>query len=317
VDEVFGADQIDAKYDATALKMANVGDKRFGIPWVTGTIGLVANGKVMDAAGINGEPKTMDEWLKILQDIKRAVPSSSPFGFSTKSAGLAQFESQLIFWNYGASFIGEDGEIAIDSSEARDALTMLTQMVKDGLILPGNDRFDFRNLFAQGLVGFYPDLPLAKAFARDLSAEGEAYEEYVLPVPIPVASEGMKPVSILGGHLVVLPEYGGTQPTPDSAAGKFIDLITSTDVQIEYYRATGFFPTTKEAIAVLKDDQFFVNWNKANSNARTDEFAPFLNADNLRTIVGEEIIASMLGQKSPDEAITTMTERLKAAEPRR
>lgn len=53
--------------------------------------------------------------------------------------------------------------------------------------------------------------------------------------------------------------------------------------------------------------------NDANPRPRGDELAPYLNASELRTIAGEEIIAAMLGQKSADEAITTMAERLKAA----
>jgi multiple sugar transport system substrate-binding protein len=319
VDEIFGADAINAKFDATALKMATIGGKRYGLPWVTGTIGLVSNAKVMAAAGLSTTPApaTFEEWLEMLRAIKKAVPSSSPFGLSTKSAGLAQFESQLIFWNYGARVMDDDGNVAVDSDEARAALTMLTDMVKEGLILPGNDRFDFRALFAKELVGFYPDQPLAKAFARDLSGQGEAYEKNVVAVKMPVAKAGMEPISILGGHIAIFPEYGGAKPAPDSPAGKFADLITSTPVQTEYYKVTGFFPTTKEAIAALKDDTFFVTWNEANANARVDELGVFLNAGDLRTIVGEEIIASMLGQKSPDEAITSMAERLKAANPRK
>jgi multiple sugar transport system substrate-binding protein len=314
---VFGADSLETRFDENALKMVTVGGKRYAVPWMMGTVGMVANGKVMQDVGITANARTMDEWVEMLRAIKKAIPSSSPFGLSTKAAGLAQFESQLIFWNHGARVIDDDGNIAVDSAEARAALTFLTDMVKEGLILPGNDRFDFRKLFAQGLVGFYPDQPLARSFARDLSSEGEAYQKYVLPMRMPVASAGAEPISILGGHMVILPEYGGAKPTADSPAGKFVDLITSTERQLEYYRVTGFFPTTKEAIAALKDDEFFVNWNAANANARIDELAQFLNANDLRTIVGEEIIASMLGQKTPDQAITTMAERLKAAEPRK
>src|SRR5205814_1767724 len=102
------------------------------------------------------------------------------------------------------------------------------------------------------------------------------------------ARPGMTPMSILGGHIALLPEYGGAKPTPDSPAGKFIELITRTDVQTEYYKVTGFFPTTKEAMAGLKDDAFFLNWSQSNANARTDEPAVFLNAADLRTIIGEE-----------------------------
>ena len=40
---IFGAENIDAKYDATALKMTNVGGKRYALPWTTGIVGMIAS----------------------------------------------------------------------------------------------------------------------------------------------------------------------------------------------------------------------------------------------------------------------------------
>jgi ABC-type glycerol-3-phosphate transport system substrate-binding protein len=133
---------------------------------------------------------------------------------------------------------------------------------------------------------------------------------------MPVPSRDVKPVSILGGHLLIFPEYGGSKPSPDGPAGKFLKLITDKNVQVEYYKATGLFPTTKEAIAAMKNDAFFTRWSEVNRTSRVDELAPFLNAGDLRNIIGEEIIAGMLGQKTPEDAINTMASRLKTAEPR-
>lgn len=316
VDQVFDPEYINRTFDPNALAMTKVRGKRYGMPWATGTIGLVGNGKVLGDIGVTTPPETIDEFLEILRKVKRAKPSSSPFGLSTKGAALAQFESQLVFWAYGARFFEEDGRVAIDSDQARRALTLLSDMVKEGLILPGNDRFDFRKLYAQELVAFYPDQPIVRSFARELSGKGEAYDQYIMPVPMPVPTRGTKPISILGGHLLIFPDYGGSKPAPDSPAGKFLKMITDTKVQVEYYKATGLFPTTKEAIAAMKDDSFFTRWSEVNRMSRTDELAPFLNAGDLRNIIGEEIIAGMLGQKTPADAIKTMASRLKGAEPR-
>jgi multiple sugar transport system substrate-binding protein len=316
VDEVFGADAIDAKFDAAAMKMAEVGGKRYGLPWISGTIGLVGNANVLEAAGISENPATMDQLLEALRAIKKAKPDSSPFGLSTKAPALAQFESQLIFWNFGADIIQPDGTVVVDSPEAREALSYLANLVKEGLIIPGNDRFDFRKLYAQNLVGYYCDQPLVRGFARDLSGQGEAFDKFILPMPMPVGKEGLDPVNLIGGHVLVFPDYGAAEPTADGPAKKLADYLTSTDVQIGYYRATANFPTTKEAIAALKDDSFFVAWNEANDNSRVDGLGPFLNAGDLRVIVGEEVIAAMLGQKTADDAIATMAERLKGAGPK-
>jgi multiple sugar transport system substrate-binding protein len=316
VDKVFDPAVIDKTYDETALAMTKVKGKRYGLPWATGTIGLVGNGKLLSEVGATKAPETIHEMLDVLREVKKAKPSSSPFGISTKGPGLAQFETQLFFWTYGARFFDDKGSVTIDSEGARQALTVLTNMVKEGLILPGNDRFDFRKLYAQELVAYYPDQPLVRSFARELSGKGEAYDQYILPTAMPVAKKGNQPVSILGGHLLIFPEYGGAKATADGGAAAFLKLISDPKVQIDYYKTTGLFPTSKEAIAELKDDTFFTRWVEANRNAHLDELSPFLNAGELRTIVGEEIIASMLGQKSPSDAIKTMASRLEAAKPR-
>jgi multiple sugar transport system substrate-binding protein len=316
VDQVFDRATTDKTFDETALGMTMVRGKRFGFPWATGTIGLVGNGKVLADAGARTDPQTIDEMLDVLRKVKKAKPSSSPLGISTKGPALAQFETQLLFWSYGARFFDGSGNVTIDSEPARQALSLLAEMVKEGLILPGNDRFDFRKLYAQELVAFYPDQPLVRSFAREMSGKGEAYDRYILPVAMPVPKKGDPSVAILGGHLLVFPEYGGAKPTPDGPAGRFMKLITDPTVQVDYYKATGLFPTVKEAIAALKDDAFFTRWIEVNRNARLDELAPFLNAGELRTIVGEEIIAAMLGQKPAAEALKTMASRLKAAVPK-
>lgn len=258
VDAIFGAENVEARYDAAALKIGILNGKRYGLPWATGTIGLVGNGKVLETAGISEKPKDFAQLVEMLREVKKAVPASSPFGISTKGPALAHFESQLIFWNHGASIIDPEGNIAVDSEEARAALSLLADMVKEGLILPGNDRFDFRQLYSQELVGFFPDQPLIRAFARDMSGQGEAYDPFIVPMPMPVADPSIAPASIIGGHLVVFPQYGRAEPTADGPAAKLVDLFMSTDVQVAYYNETGNFPTTKDAIAALQNDAYFV-----------------------------------------------------------
>jgi hypothetical protein len=60
-----------------------------------------------------------------------------------------------------------------------------------------------------------------------------------------------------------------------------------------------------------------VNWLSQTRNARSDELAVFANGNELRTIIGEEVTAGMLGQKTPAESIKSMAARLAAANPRR
>ena len=317
VDQVFGAKYMDDTFHETGLSMAKIGNKRFGVPWVTGSTGLVANGKVMADVGIAKSPETIDELVDALRKVKKAKPASSPYGFTTKNASLTQLESQLFFWTFGARFFDDADKVTIDSDGARAALTLLADMVKEGLILPGNDRFDFRRLYAQELVAFYPDPPVARAFARAQSGKGEEYDKYVLPIPMPVLKKGNQPACVQWGHLLGYFEHGGAKPTADGPAGLFTRHLTDTKTQIGYYKATGIFPSTKTAIKALADDQYMNTWLDQARGARPDELSVFANGNELRNIIGEEVAGAMLGQKTPADAIKSMAGRLVAAGPRR
>jgi multiple sugar transport system substrate-binding protein len=314
VDQVFGAQYLDATFHENGLALAKVGNKRFGVPWVTGSTGLVANGKVLEEVGAK-PPATIDELVDVLRKVKKAKPNSSPFGFTTKNASLTQLESQLFFWTFGARFFDDKGKVAIDSDQAQQALGLLADMVKEGLILPGNDRFDFRRLYAQELVAFYPDPPLARAFARAQSGKGEEYDKYVLPVAMPVLKKGNQPACVQWGHLLGYFEHGGATPKADGPAGLFTKYLANTKVQVDYYKATGVFPSTKEAINALASDRYVIDWVEQARNARPDEMSVFGNGNELRTIIGEEITAAMLGQKTAAVAIKDMASRLTAANP--
>lgn len=315
VDKVFGADYVDRTFHPNALAAARARGGRYGLPWVTGSTGFVANMKLLSEVGVR-KPETMDEFLDTLRKIKRAKPSSSPLGITTKNTSLTQLETQLFFWQFGARFFDESGKVLIDSAAARQALDFLVTAAKEGLILPGNDRFDFRRLFAQELVAFYPDPPLARAFARAQSGQGEAYDRNISPMATPVLKRGDDPVSIQWSHLLAFPDFGGAAPKADGAAGKFVAHVTKTENQIAYFKAAGVFPSTKAALETLANDSYVTEWVALSKFARPDEIALFSNGPQLRDVIGEEIVAAMLGNKSASDAIASMAKRLTAIGPK-
>jgi multiple sugar transport system substrate-binding protein len=315
VDRVFGADYVDATFHPNALAAARTRGKRYGLPWVTGSTGFVANMKVLADVGVR-KPETMDEFLDALRRIKRAKPNSSPLGITTKNTSLTQLETQLFFWQFGAKFFDDSGKVMIDSDAARRALEFLVTASKEGLILPGNDRFDFRRLFAQELVAFYPDPPLARAFARAQSGQGEAYDRNISPMATPVLKRGDAPVSIQWAHLLAFPDFGGAMPKADGAAGRFVAHLTKPETQLAYFKAAGVFPSTKAALEALANDSYVTEWIALSKFARPDEIAQFSNGPQLRDVIGEEIAAAMLGTKPANEAITSMAKRLTAIGPK-
>ncbi|MBN9497258.1 MAG: extracellular solute-binding protein [Alphaproteobacteria bacterium] len=309
VDKIFGADFVDRTYHPNAVAMARVRGGRYGLPWVTGSTGFVVNNKLLAETGVR-KPETMDELLDAMRKIKKAKPNSSPLGITTKNASLTQLETQLFFWQFGAKFFDESGKVTIDSPAARQALELLATMTKEGLIVPGNDRFDFRRLFAQELVAFYPDPPLARAFARAQSGQGEAYDRNIAPMATPVLRKGDDPVSIQWAHLLAFPDYGNAKPTADGAVGKFVAHLSKTETQLAYFKTAGVFPATKAALDTLASDSYVTDWIALSKFARPDEIAQFSNGPQLRDVIGEEVVAAMLGQKTASDAVSSMAKRL-------
>ena len=307
---VFPDGELAAKVDPGLLGMGEFGGIQYGVPWTAGSIALVANGRVLEAAGVDKIPATMEEFRAALEKIKENVPNSVPFGLSTTNPNLIQVESQIVFWQFGARFF-DGNAVAIDTPEARQALQFIVDLVDDGLIARGNDRNATRSLYAQELVGFYFDPPVARGIARRQSGEGEAYDAAVFPVPMPSTGNGEPPRSVIWAHLLGIMSGGDV----DVDAGRAIveHFALKSETQVAYWNELGLFPTTLEALKMIDADSYVTDWIEIAGTAMLDEPASFENSAELRKIIGEEIEAAMLSTKSVDQAISDMANRLGAA----
>lgn len=310
LNDTLGADALADTVEPGLLAMGQSNGGQYGVPWTAASIALVGNRELMEAAGVTELPATMEDFHAALKKIKAADPEAVPFGLSTTNPNLIQVESQVFFWQFGARFF-RDGAVAVDSAEAREALAFLVQLVDEGLVAKGNDRNATRALYGQGKVGFYFDPPVARGIARNLSGEGEAFDENVVVMPTPTTGNGEPPRSVVWAHFLTSLTAG----SPDTeAAGKVIEhFAMKPDVQLRYWNELGLFPTTKAALAELSDDAYVANWIELARDALPDEPAAFENSAQLTQIIGEEIEAALLGIKSVDEAITDMADRLEGA----
>jgi len=312
--DVLGRAWLESQIDPAILEFGRVGGHQYGVPWTAGAIALVGNRRVLERAGITEPPRTMPDFLAALRRIKAAVPNSVPFGLSTRNRDLIALEAQIIFWQHGARFFDREGNVTIDTPQARAALQLLVDMVREGLIARGNDRFDTRRLFGQELVGFYFDPPIARAFARTHSGQGAAYDENVMVLPTPVVSPGEPPRSIQWVHFLVMFDQGSVNRTANGPAARFIRfMVADTRNQLDYFNETGLFPISREAFAQVSSDPYIRTFMEIATTALPDEPSQWPNAADLTTIIGEEIEAALIAGKAVDVAIQDMTRRLNTA----
>lgn len=310
---VIGKDALAAAFDPDMLKLGQLDGKQYGIPFTAGTVTLVANRNVLKAAGITEPPKTVDEFTAALRKIKAWNKDVIPFGMSTKTAAIIEVEAMVMFWAQGAHFIDDSGKVVVDSPQGRAALKYLADLVKEGLIAKGNDRFDTRKLYSADKVAFFIEVPVLRGFVR-AQAGGPSADGKIQVLPMLTAKAGDTPRGMLWAHYLVMFNQGGAKGAPNGAGAKLLRAVgMDASAQTTLWNEAGQIPTLKATVSEAIKDPYAEAFVTSARTAQWDETARFANGAEMRQIIGEEVEAGMLGAKSVDDAIASMARRLNAA----
>jgi multiple sugar transport system substrate-binding protein len=311
LNDVYGRANLEKQIDPGLLKLGQIAGKQIGLPWTAGSIGMVANLKVLKDAGIAAPPATVDEFLAALRAIKKAQPQAVPYALMTKNNSSMSPEFQVWLWTFGGQLFDDRGNVKVASPAAVKALTFMTDLVRENLAAKDIDRPDARRLFAQFQTAFYNDAPLARGFARNNSGQGAAFDVNVASMPTPVVKSGDTTQSLAWGHLLVLFKPASGTLNADSVPARFASyLALNTTSELAYFKEVGLFPVTNDALAAVAGDPYVATWSRNARTARRDETSNWSNAADLTTIIGEEVQGAMLGQKSPQAAVDAMAARL-------
>jgi multiple sugar transport system substrate-binding protein len=149
-----------------ALSSCQVNGTQYGIPWTTASIGLVANQELLEAAGVTEIPTTVEEFEAALEALQAYNPDVIPYAAMTDVAQLKDVIPWI--WTFGGTIIDEEGNVVLNDEGSVAAVEWYASLLERGLIAADIDRFDARQLFAQGTVGFYEDAIVAKSQAASL-----------------------------------------------------------------------------------------------------------------------------------------------------
>lgn len=311
--EVLGREMLEATFTPAFLAMGNVEGRQIGLPWIGGSIGWVANMEVLEKAGVTEIPATVDDFRAALVKVRDAVPGSVPFGFATKNNGSIVVDYLVWLRTFGGEIIQPDGSLTANSPEAVATLTWLAEAMRDRLIAPEIDRPDARRSFAQGAVAFYLDAPQARSFARQFSGRGEAIDAAVRPIRGPVLNPGDLPQALQWGHVLVV--FGEENARADSPAVRFVLHLVEDGNLVDYAVSQSTLPATLTGAADprVQSDAYLAAWLAATVNPTPHTIAALDNGAEVITIVGEELQAAVLGQKTPQAAADAMQARLASA----
>ena len=307
--EILGEDYMKGTVEQSALDVGHIDGQQLGMPWSMASISMVYNPEILAAAGWDEVPVTIAEFEQCLADIKASNPDVVPYAVSTKDATCAgDFMPWL--WTFGGAIFNEDGSVAINSDAAVACVEWYQSLMEKGYIAMDTGRGEARQLFAQGKVAFYDDAVLAKGQAVSNGVDPDEVVNVCSAMNRPVLNEGDQPQSTMWGHMLVVfkdSEY-------KEQAAELAQTLVSDEVAMDYFTNNGMPPVTKSAAALdeVKNDAYLNGFLESTSTARLEETARMANANEVKTIITEELQYALLGQKTAEQAVSDMAARLEA-----
>jgi len=293
-----GADIPEGVYSEAALASCQVNGVQYGLPWTTASIGMVANQELLTAAGVTELPTTIAEFEAALEALEAYNPDGIPYAGITDVAQL----KDIIPWIYtfGGSLFAEDGSVSLGDEGSVAAVEWYASLLERNLIAADVDRFDARQLFAQGLVGFYDDAIVARSLAA--GNKPADLDLTVVSLPRPVVNEGDAPQSLLWGHCV-----GVIDDAVADAGTAFALYLTGTPaVGISYFEQMSLPPTTIEALAsdIVTSDTYVSSWStEVTAYASANPFWIYPESARMEALLGEGVQLVLLGEASAADAL--------------
>jgi multiple sugar transport system substrate-binding protein len=186
--------------------------------------------------------------------------------------------------------------------------------MKERLVAPEIGRPDARRLVGQSAAAFYLDAPQSRTFLRSFSGKGKDFDVNIKPMQVPVLAKGNTPTSIQWAHLII--SFGKSNPpTKDDANMQFLSWLADDTVQTQFPVEQSALPGTLSARAnpVVANDAYLTGWAQNNTHPKRNQVGIWSNSGELTDILAEEVQAALLGQKSANDAITSMGTRMKAS----
>ena len=138
--DVFGKAQLEKLINPGTLTLGEFRGKQLGVPWTSGSIGMVANAKVLKDAGVSAPPQTIDAFVEALKAIKKSQPQSVPYAMTTKNNNSLSPDFQVWLWTFGGKLFDDKGKVTVNSAAGVRALTFMSELVQDGLAAKDIDR---------------------------------------------------------------------------------------------------------------------------------------------------------------------------------
>ena len=154
----------------SAMEASSYQGRLYAIPYFIHTPIVFYRTDLFEEAGLT-VPETWEEYRQAA--IKLTNVETGVYGTIIEAKQASEPVTHLVDWYFqnGADFIDEKGNVVVDSEAAKEVFDFLLKMMyEDGSVMPGSigyDNADVHNLFMQGKVAMVKNWPYMYAMARD------------------------------------------------------------------------------------------------------------------------------------------------------
>lgn len=242
-----------SKFFPQQLTMAGITpDQTIGVPWIMAPFAMVYNTDLFQKAGITAAPTTWTEFVQDAQKINQ--PSAGVYG--TEVDPSDSYDPWKVFWTIsmqlGKNFLSPDLKTAqLNSPEVQSAFQFWFDWATKYKITDPNAMSwksgDATSAFGNGKVGM--QLMVSTSIIPTLNKSSVAGHYAFAPMPtIPYGmtqrpANGVAATSIVSGQMLAVASYTNVK----DLALKFINMLTDTQHQLDWYKTFGDLPANAAA----------------------------------------------------------------------
>ncbi len=272
----------------------------YGVPWYVDTRVLFYRRDLLAEAGIERPPETWKEWRAAMTRLVRPGP---PERYAILLPIDEWEQVTILALQNGCELLREGGRFGGFSTPAcREAIEFYLGLFRDGLApAVGNNQIaNLYQQFAEGGFAMYITGPWNLGeFRRRLPAE---LQDNWATAPLPAPDGDFPGLSMAGGSSLVVFRASPRQ----DAAWKFIEYLSSPEVQARFYELTGDLPARREAWrhAALADDEkaraFAAQLERVAPTPRVPEW------EQIAQKLWEALEPAIRGRRSAEESLAAL-----------
>ncbi|MFH5824785.1 ABC transporter substrate-binding protein [Georgenia sp. AZ-5] len=291
------------------LEAGKYRDNLYAAPYYTDGALFYYRSDLLQAAGIDGPPQTwaeMESACEAVLALPEAQGMSCYAGQLDKGEGLTVNFSEAVN-SAGGAILDDDGEVAVDSPEALEGLTFLTEGLSSGLFPAESITFkeeEGRRAFQEGRLVFHRNWPGPySSFSATDGSSQVAGKFDVAPIP---GSSGPG-VSTLGGHYLGISPYAPNKAT----ALDFISFFVSEEeegARLAKSSRAPVYASFFEDEAVVAQRPFFPMLLDSLENASPRP--QVVRYGDATAAIQDEVYAALTGDKAAKDALSDLQVKL-------